>query len=56
MVLKKSTKVGKGGKYKIVVVRHGEPEGSDEDDDAVIKTQTTKHTEVPFHSCTAVAY
>ncbi|KAJ8586964.1 hypothetical protein M405DRAFT_770942 [Rhizopogon salebrosus TDB-379] len=53
MALKKSNQVGKDGKREVVVVRHGETEGSDEDDDAVIETQTTKHTEVQFHSCTA---
>ncbi|KAJ8586961.1 galactose oxidase [Rhizopogon salebrosus TDB-379] len=51
MALKKPKKVGKGGKRKAAVVQHGGPPGCDEDDDAVIKTPTTKNTEVAFQSC-----
>jgi hypothetical protein len=56
MALKKPKKVGKGGKRKAAVVQHGGPPGCDEDDDAVIKTPTTKNTEVAFQSCSVIAY
>ena len=56
MALKKPKKVGKGGKRKAAVVQHGEPEGSDQDDDALTNTQTTKHIEVSFRSCSVVPY
>jgi hypothetical protein len=56
MALKKPKKVGKGGKRKAAVVQQGGPPGCDEDDDAVIKTPTTKNTEVAFQSCSVIAY
>jgi hypothetical protein len=46
MTLKKPKKLVGGGKRKAVAVQHNEPEGSDEGDDTVIKTQETKNTEV----------
>ncbi|OAX34254.1 galactose oxidase [Rhizopogon vinicolor AM-OR11-026] len=49
MTLKKSKKGVRGAKRKATAVQQDEPEGSDEDNDAVIKARDTKNTELQGH-------
>lgn len=46
MTLKRPKKIARGAKRKPAAVQQGEPEYSDEDEDAVTKTQVTKNVEV----------